>query len=160
MKELFHQFDAQARHQIQDSLLRSRIIAAAVATAIAQSQPLPSSEVAHASEYFTNHVMPAAMSIISEFNESIVFDTAATLDQTRMLWQLRYFSAYRPNHQLLLGEGNFFTAFTGIDVIVSDNFYAFMNSNAAAVVNLSLFATDIIRSQAAAQVQAAGVAAR
>jgi len=145
MKQYYQEFFGQAQHQIQEPLHRGRVIAAAIALAISTSQALPSSEVGHPSDYFTNHVMPAAMETISCFNESMVFDTHAALDYVRQLWQLRYWSAFQQSQAVKIINGDFFGSFTGVNTVISDNFRVFLNENADVVASLSYFATDVIR---------------
>jgi len=151
MKQHYIEFVTQAQHQVVEPLLRSRIIAAAVAVAVAQANPLPSSEVSHAGEYFTNQVMPAAMNAISEFNENVVFDTRYALDIVRQLWQLRYWTAFQQTENIILKGECFFSSYTGIDVVISDAVRAFMDQNAKTVVSLSLFAGDALRNRTATQ---------
>jgi hypothetical protein len=149
MKQFYMDFVQQAQSQVPDAMLRSRVVAAAVAVAISMSQSLPSGEVSHAGEYFTNQVMPAAQRIISEFNENLVFDTHAALMYTRQLWQLRYWSAFQQMQSVKLVNNDFFGSFTGVNALIADNFRVFMGENAEVVTNLSYFATDAIGAQAA-----------
>lgn len=145
MKQHYSEFVAQAQSQVQEPLHRGRVMAAAIALAISMTQPLPSSEVGHPGEYFTNHVMPAAMEIISCFNENAVFDTHTTLAYVRQLWQLRYWSAFQQSQALKVIDGDFFGSLTGVKTVIADNFRVFLNENATVVANLSYFATDAIR---------------
>jgi hypothetical protein len=148
MKQLYQDFIAQAQSQVQEPLHRGRVVAAAVALAITTSQSLPSSEVGHPNEYFTNHVMPAAMATISAFNEAMVFDTHAALGYVRQLWQLRYWSAFQQNQAVKIVNGDFFGSYTGVNTVIADNFRVFLNENADVVANLSYFASDVIRAVA------------
>lgn len=156
MKQFYTDFVQQAQSQVPDALKRSRVVAAAVAVAISMSQSLPSGEVNHAGEYFTNQVMPAAMRIISEFNESMVFDTHAALQYTRQLWQLRYWSAFQQMQAVKLVGNDFFGSFTGVNVLVSDAFRALVDENAQVVTSLSHFASDAILASANAATAALG----
>lgn len=130
---------AQAEQQVQDSVLRSKVIAAALATAIARTMSLPSAEVEHAGTYFSEQVMPMAMRTISEFNESMVFDARLAFDYTRQLWKLRYASAYNVVPAPPAGNGDFINSFTGANVCIAPNFRCFLEENALTVASLSQF---------------------
>lgn len=144
MKQCYSSFVTQAQTQVADPMLRSRIVAAAVATAVAMSQPLPSGYVGQAGEYFTNNVMPAAMQTISDFNENLVFDTNSALQYMRQLWQLRYWSAFQQMQSISLAGSDFFGTFTGVDVVIPANVRELFDTNAKAIVSLSQFAADAI----------------
>lgn len=150
MKQYYSDFVNQALSQVTDPLHRGRVVAAAVATAVAMSQPLPSSYTGAAGEYFINNVMPAAMRILSDFNENLVFDTHAALQYTRHLWQVRYWSAFQQFQSITLVGDDFFNTFTGVSVVIPKNMHELFDSNAKVIVSLSQFAADAISQHEAA----------
>lgn len=137
-------FIAQSEHQVASPVERSRVVCAAIAVAISTTQHLPSSEVQNAESYFSNQLMPLVAKMVSYFNEKVIFDTRACIEQVRQLWHLRYSAAFG-NILTMPEDGcNFFDKFTGVDKYISCDFYAFANTNAKAITNLSFFAATVL----------------
>lgn len=145
MKPQYIEFLNQANRVVADPLIRSQVIAAAVAVALARSTNLPSSEVENAEGYFTGQLLPVIQRQISAFNEEVVFDTTACLSQTRQLWHLRYGSAFGVAGMLPPEcTAGFFDSFTGVDRFIDDKFKVFACENGAAIASLSSFALGVI----------------
>jgi hypothetical protein len=82
---------------------QGRIVAMAVALAVAATAPLPSTPVDDASEYFLQQVNQQAIELISELNESVIFASKLALEFTQQFWKQRYYSA----HPKCMIESNF-----------------------------------------------------
>lgn len=146
MKTEMLDFVAQAEQQVTDASLRAKVIATAIAVALATSQHLPSSEVENASAYYNTQVMPAVTRAVSLFNEVIVFDARSAVDQARQLWQLRYASAFGTPILDYNQEGNFFDKFLGINTYISDTLRCHVDAHQKAIISLSQFARGIVAS--------------
>jgi hypothetical protein len=123
---------------------RTRVMTAAVAVAIVTNQHLPSSEVDNAEVYFNTQLMPLVQRLVSAFNEKVVFDVRACIEQVRQLWHLRYSAAFGNILTMPEEGGNFFNKFTGVERYISCDFYDFANAHSRAIVSLSFFAAMII----------------
>jgi len=127
-----------------DSIQRSKIVAVAVAYAVATMAALPSSPVDSASNQFSMSVLPEARNIISDFNENMVFDCRESVDAVRSFWLMRYTAAHPLSTPLFSVERSFFENIIGVETFVSPDFYEFVNKYKTEILRLYIVAAGII----------------
>lgn len=129
---------------ISDSTQRAGTIVAALALAISNLAQLPSSEVDNPASYFNLQLLPNINKIISEWNENMVIDAKACVEQTRIFWQLRYTAAYPMSRPIYSFDYGFFDTVFGVNTLVSSELKDFLNDNKNQVLALSIVAAEII----------------
>jgi hypothetical protein len=113
----------------QDSVVRTRICAAAVAVVTAYVQALPSAPVELPEAYYTSICLALAKGEVGEYNEQAVLDVQSALSLTHKFWMMRYNSV----HQAALTppkKGAFLSSLTGIARFFSDEEITFLNDYA------------------------------
>ena len=146
-------FVAQAERLVPNPSLRSKVIASAIAAAIATKQSLPSTEVEYSAGYYVQQVLPAVMALVSAFNEEVVFNTTDCLAQTSALWRVRYTAAHGPYRFIVGLDGcNFLDNFTGVSVMVSKQQREHFDANCNAIGELTMFASNVLSQMSTAKV--------
>lgn len=115
-----------------------KVLAYAVATAIASNGPLPSSPVDSPSGYYADNVAASFNSLISEFNENIIIDVSLASATARSLWTLRYQTVHTPLLALYSKKWDFFCGFTGVELVFSDQDYVEMTKYKKEILSLAL----------------------
>jgi hypothetical protein len=129
-------FNKRACEVIPDVRIRSRAMASAIAAAITQVLPIPSSEMEDPASYYTGQIFEQARMYISTLNESVVFDVHCCADLTRKLWMMRYFAAYPRMEALIAGQYGFFDTLMGVGIFVDEGSYYFLNENKQAIFDM------------------------
>ncbi len=104
---------------------RGRILATAVALAIACRIPVVAEELASPSEYYSNHVAPTALRVVSEFNEATLLDLRYAEQIGRQFWLQRYDTLH--GCPRLVGQADFFQELFGVQTYFSDSEIEFFN---------------------------------
>lgn len=150
MKKQCNDLMNQADYQVADATLRTKVLTAAIALAVVDTLSLPSGQVGDSSDFYNNQILPGVMGTVSDFNECVVFDTRACLEQIRNLWKVRYNCAYRPCSTVLSVGSSFVGSFTGAATALSNDYLAFADVNVGAIISLAQFAgTALMAYQAA-----------
>lgn len=133
----------QLKVQIKD---RHRIAAIAIGYACACNSPLPSSEVENAEQHFAVNVAPFTKTVLSGFNEAMVFDTAAALDFARKFWLLRYEAVHKcPRMESM--PGDFFCSVFGVPKFFSPQEIAFANEHSRDISSVYTYICNLIKDQ-------------
>lgn len=144
MKPHYIAFNAAADTAIGDSLLRSRILAAGLALAMANTAELPSSMVENPSLHFSSHVQTAANGTLSAMNEALVFDCKAACEQLRGFWLLRYTAAHPVSRPVYTLGGNFFESICGAGSFLAPEVLDFINANHHAILMVAMAAAQLL----------------
>lgn len=150
MKTKFIAFHGQADRLITDPTKRSEILAAAIARAIANVQPLPSSAVDSAVNYFNTQVLPNVRNAVSDWNESMVFNTKSALDFARSFWMIRYNAAHPNARPLYDSPYDFFCTTMGVNGYISEVQYNFLNEQKETILALSTSASFLLDAEGSA----------
>jgi hypothetical protein len=137
-------FNAAADRVIADQLLKTRIIAAAVAMAVAGQADMPSAAVDNPSMHFNSVVLSAATRELSELNENLIFDAKLAIEYARTLWMVRYNAAHPPARPVYTTNCTTFEAVAGVGFCVSQDVYEFCNANKVAILTLSALACELL----------------
>ena len=144
MNPIFTTFLKIADASVGDPTLRTRVMQTALALAISNSSNLPSSPVESPSSYFILQIQQRAKNIVSIFNESMIIDPKAILDDVRAFWTVRYNSAHPISRQLYAKEYSFFDGLAGVGLAISPLMYVFVNDNKASILFLAATVDEII----------------
>ncbi|MNU19703.1 hypothetical protein D3C71_79360 [compost metagenome] len=129
---------------ITDAGARSRIIAAAVASAIANSLALPTTEVENVSSHYAQTLQIPVSRQVAEFNENVVFDLPYAVNLVRALWLIRYTAAHPSSKPIFGGECSFFETFIGVSLYVDAETCCFLTEHKKAICVLAMGACDIL----------------
>jgi hypothetical protein len=143
---------AADKHAV-DGCHRVRILAAAIAVALATSACIPSTEVDSPEAHYTAQIEPALKDAMCYFNEGLVFDYAACQAYTRQFWSVRYKAAHPMSRPLFAVQLGFFETLLGVDTFIEAELLTFLNTNAACIFRL---ATEASAALAACQVPSRG----
>jgi len=145
MKVTYLPFFEAANMHVKDASARSRILAAAVAVAISNSLPLPSTEVENVSSEYGHTLSASVARTAAAFNENVVFDLPYALELARALWFVRYTAAH-PCSKPIYGSGcGFFETYIGVHLYVSDAVCEFLNEHRAPICILAGVACDVLK---------------
>lgn len=144
MKAQYLPFIQAADLHIKDAGSRSRILAAAVATAVANGLALPTTEVENVSSHFAQTLQMAVSRQIAEFNENVVFDLPYAVNLVRALWLIRYTAAHPSSKPVFGGDCSFFETFVGVHLYIDDETCCFLSENKAAIYIVAMAACDIL----------------
>lgn len=128
----------------QDSVTKTQIVAAAVATATAISLPMPSTPVESPEAYYASTCAMLSHGEVGEYNEEAVLDVPMALEMTRNFWLLRYNAL----HQTVLvppTHGSFFMGFTGASRFFSPSEIHLLNDFADEIFSIQLSIKEIKR---------------
>lgn len=141
-------FVGQIENTVSDLSCRTKVAAAAIAVAVAQTRHLPSAPVISGPAYYIEQVLPKVMDIVSQFNEVVVIDTGGCLEMIRQFWMVRYTAAHPATLPVFQPNTCFFDMLTGVNVQVSEELQCFLNDaeKAKMVMCLMPFAADLIAS--------------
>lgn len=100
----------------------------AIAQAIANCLPLPSSPVENVENYYLMSLKTDASFKLGEFNEAVILDGQEAIEAIRSFWMLRYATLY-PNAvaNRLVGQYGYFDTMMGVGLFVSDDIHKFVN---------------------------------
>lgn len=129
---------------------RGRVIATAVGQAIACSMALPAQEVDSASEYYMATVQSEVFSMISKFNEVVVFNSQFCADIARRFWLMRY-DAYARCPRRERPTNDFFHAFFGTTDYFSEDDIKFLNEYKDAIFDVYSPVCDLIHEAVASR---------
>lgn len=146
MNAMFSSFNRGADLSVKDSFQRSKIIAAALALAISNLACVPSTEVESAAAHFNTNVMPEVNRMVSLWNENMVFDYRACIEQTRSFWMLRYTAAHPISRPVYSLDTNFFESAMGVGTFVSAEMQKFLNENKTTILYLGTIAAEVVHS--------------
>lgn len=102
-----------------DAYDRSQVVAAGIAVAAAFQAPLPSSALEDVALHYRLNVATSVGTILSAFNECIVFDFKAAVEAAEAFWRLRYNAALPSSFLYENGKYGFFESFFSVDRFVS-----------------------------------------
>lgn len=134
------EFIRQSNTLVTDALDRSKVVASAVAVALASAQDIPTSPVQDPAAFYINTISPRMRSQISAFNEGAVFDIRYSLDLARGLWLTRYFACHGVQTKMYKPENTFLENFTGAAQAVAPDIQALLNKYQAPI---GLLATSV-----------------
>lgn len=144
MKPQFLSFNSTADQVITDATVRSAILAAGIALAVANSASLPSSQANGATNYFNLQVKADTNHLLSHFNENVVFDIRAAVDHVQTYWMIRYTAAY-PSRRVVYSDAcGFFDCLNGVNLHVSEEKAAFLNTHKRAILLIAAAAAEVI----------------
>lgn len=110
---------------------RSRLLATAVALAIACRIPVPSEELDSPAEHYSFHIAPTALRIVSAFNEATILDLRYAEEIGRNFWLQRYEVLH--NCPTITGQTEFFSEVYGVHKFFAENEVSFFNSYRAQI---------------------------
>ncbi len=137
-------FIRQSNTLVTDSLDRAKIVASAVAVALACAQDIPTSPVQDPAAFYINTISPRMRSQMSAFNEGAVFDIRYALELARGLWLTRYFACHGVQTKMYKPENTFLENFTGAAQAVPPDMQAMLNRYQVAVGLLSTSVASIM----------------
>lgn len=141
MNPKFLPFSMDADRLISDGSVRLCILAAAIGRAIANAQPLPSSQVENPTNFYLNQVAPQARDLVSVWNENLILNTKETLEYVREFWNLRYHAAHPNSRPTYVGQYGFFDTISGMPMYFSDDDHKFLNQYKDVILTLSSLAS-------------------
>jgi hypothetical protein len=144
MKPIYTDFVSQADVQILDATKRAAIIGAAVATAVANSLPLPTTEVDNVASFYAMNEQASVARQVAEFNENLVFDMPACLQLVRSLWCVRYTAAHPSKKPVFTGACGFFESLFGVGLHVDEATTCFLNEHKSQILILSVAACEVL----------------
>lgn len=121
---------------IIDATARSRVLALAIASAVSMTSPLPTSAVESPAEFYVGSVIQRVRSVLSEFNESVVFDLQYAVEQARVFWMIRYGAAHPAPVARLDDCCSLFEMQSGVPGCVSEDLHAFANAHKLTIARL------------------------
>lgn len=127
MKLSYIEFNKQVDCIVTNAPDRSRIVAAAIALAVALAAPLPSSEVSDATNHYQMNVQLAVRQKIYAMNEGAVFDAKGAEELARQFWLLRYHTLFPKDVNFMYQQYGFFDTMMGVSVIVPPEGCEFVN---------------------------------
>lgn len=126
-----------------DSVAKAKVIAAGVATAIAQVFPVSHLPVDNVSAYYNEKIAQEVRNLVGVFNEIQPFNVQAALEYARQFWTVRYdvvHSKRRPN--LVIGE--FFASITGATYTFSREELEFFDIHGLYIVAVDVAAREVV----------------
>lgn len=147
MNPMYTSFKQAADRHILDQTVRGKIIAAALAKAVSDLQPLPTSQVDSPSSYFNTQILPAIRPTISFWNENMVFDARTCVDHVRAFWLMRYTAAHPISRPIYSLNRTFFESIIGLDTFVATDTNDFFNTHKQAILFLSTCAAEVVNKQ-------------
>lgn len=138
------EFSRAANSVITDGQVRGRVLAAAVAAAVARALPLPSSEVEDVNGHYRSAVAESARHYLSTINEEVVFDIRAAEPFLRALWIMRYSSAYPSLQAMSARQYGFFDTWCGTGMYVDEATHKFMNDHKDTILDLMYLAAPLV----------------
>jgi hypothetical protein len=144
MNQAFYTFNESASRLVLDNMSRSQILAAAVALAVANHATLPSGEVCGVDDHFNMQVMPMARTIISDFNENMIFDPRLCMELFRGFWNIRYRAAFPLSAPLYSTNSCFFDNLFGVKSFISEALLESLEKYKINILLLSNAACDVI----------------
>jgi len=146
MNNKYLPFHESANVLIRDSAMHVRAVTAAVALAASSLAHLPSTEVDNPTSYFNMQIIPTITAVLSEWNENMILDIRATIDQVRMFWLVRYTAAYPLSRPMYSANYDFFDTVIGVSAFISKDFMAFLDGeNKQAILSLTESAVNLMR---------------
>ena len=119
----------------KDSQTSCRIVALAVAAAVAATLPLPSASVDSPVAFFQAQGAMEAQQRLGEYNEAAVVDCRLAIDLVQKFWMLRYNTAHSALSPIAV-DGSFFTGFTGAARLLAPDDIVFMDANAREILTI------------------------
>lgn len=144
MKTIFLGFQNTADACIKDASVRGKIIAAAVAVAVASKLGLPSAAVDNPADYFEQQLRETARSLVGEFNEAMTFDFRGSCALVRSYWLVRCSAAYPLNAAVFGARYGYFDALCGVGMHVEPDHYEFANRYKSEILALAGVACGIL----------------
>ena len=144
------EFLKQAQKQVPDAVERNKIVACAVAVALAKTQDIPTAPVEDAGSHYVNNISPRLRMQLSAFNEGVVFDIRYSNEVVRALWMLRYFACHGTKVQMYKPENSFAENFTGASQTIPPDVASVLDKNQMAIGLLATTVTAIFAEMAAA----------
>lgn len=90
MKQPFFGYVSAASELNTPVTVRGRILASAIALAVACRLQVPSNELSDPAEYYTNHIEPTVLRVVCQFNEQTIVDLKYAGQLAKLFWQQRY----------------------------------------------------------------------
>lgn len=144
MKPEFLAFNTVCDNAIIDKMQCSRIIALGVAVALANSAPVPTSQVENPASHYVSNVLASVRTQLSCINENVVFDCKAALEQVRSLWLLRYTAAHPTSRPIYSTSGSFFENLIGVGSFVAPELVEFANTHKQSVLLVAMAAGELL----------------
>lgn len=137
---------------------QNRLVAVAVALAVASYVQIPSPQVKNPMVFFADQVFAAASEKISTINESVCFGAKAALDYAQTFWKLRYYAAHPADYSydneyrlqtLLKGRAaqsmDLTTLWAGGASFISQDLSEFMNKYQAEILTIAAKVGGLLR---------------
>ncbi len=137
MKAIYTPFLRAADATVKDASVRSRVLAAAVAVAVANGLALPTSAVDNVAAHFAANEQMGVARKIADVNESVVFDLAFSVELARSLWLVRYNAAHPVAKPIFSGPASFFEVFSGADRHIDETTCCFLTEHKQAIFTLA-----------------------
>lgn len=143
MKPTFLTFNAVVNANVHDSMMRARIVAAAVGLALCNAAPLPTSAVDNPASFFVSTVQPSANNALSQLNENVIFDCKTACEFFRSFWLMRYAVAHPLSRPLYAINDCFFDSICGVGNFVSPQSQEFLNKYGKEVLIVAMAASEV-----------------
>jgi hypothetical protein len=137
-------FSQKVDSVVTNSVIRASIIAASLALATANMLHLPTTSVEDASSHFNFQVLPGVNQLVSEWNENMVFDARACIDQIKSLWMVRYTAAFPNSRPIYSFDLGFFETMFGVNTFISAEHRKFLDDNKNDILTIAIAASEII----------------
>lgn len=145
---------------------QGRIVAAAVAQAVAARAPLPSTQLEEGGigSFYATNVAPYVNEAISAFGEATLFATKTSAEWAQSFWKMRYFAAHpaacpltlNSYHRSLecadaISKYDLVTLFAGGSLVLTEEVYNFINQYKAEIISLAFEFSNILDKQTVTQ---------
>lgn len=120
-----------------DAVKRPEILANAVGLAAAIKVSLPSAPVESPGIYYINTNLIQVRDLISDVNESIVFDIKLAEETSRAIWMARYNACHIPT---IIPNGtvyDFFCTIFGMGKHIAEADYVYLTANKEAIISIA-----------------------
>ncbi len=126
----------------QDSQLKTRIVAAAVALATASMLPVPSAPVDSPESQYASTCALLVRGEVGEYNEVAVLDCPVALDLAKKFWLTRYNSVHQAA-PMPPSKGAFFLGYSGASRFFSPEEVAFLNEYAEEIFHIQVAISEV-----------------
>jgi len=130
---------------VPDAVIRPKVIAAVVATAVAYGLSIPSAKVDSPISHYVQTNFTGVMNTLSDINEKIVFDLKYAESLVRSIWHVRYNACHLPAGCFLAGKYDFFCSMIGVDNVISEADYAMLFEHKSAIAAASMTLQSLLK---------------
>ena len=116
---------------------KSKVLAAALATALSRHIALPSGDVEFPDTYYTQNLAINVIGQIGDINEKVLLDVHFAKDLTKNLYMVRLAAAYPKAQIAPVSPFDFFCTYSNVHMRVDQTTYEFLAKYKTQILNLS-----------------------